>query len=418
MGFTSTHWRSGRWAWVLGGAVVCAVLVVALTAPRQGKTPKESRLSSPLSRGEREASAFPVAEGEGTGERQVAPWPTFRGDARQSGVAASHLPDRLDLLWSIEAGARVESTAAITGGRVFVGSDAGVLLCLDLSDGREKWRAKGEDAISAAPGVREGRVYVGDRAGVFHCFDAETGESLWSVKTEAEIISSANFSDGRILFGSYDNRLYCLTPEGRTAWTFETRAQVHCSPCIADGEAAIAGCEGLLRLIDIAKGEQTAQVELGSYVAAAPATDGKRFYVATYDGRMMAVDPAAGDIVWQVASEGGFPFYASPAVRGDVVVFAGRDGIVRALDAATGKERWRFRAKAKVDSSPVIVAERVFFGSNDGTLYEVALKDGVPRWTFAAGAPIVASPAVGEGRLVIGTQDGVIYCFGARGNTP
>ena len=138
--------------------------------------------------------------------------------------------------------------------------------------------------------------------------------------------------------------------------------------------------------------------------------------MATYDGRMICVDPVIEQVVWNVEPEGGFPFYASPAVAGERVIFAGRDGVVRGLNKADGREVWRFPTKGKVDSSPVIVGDRVFFGSSDGSLYAVALSDGRKRWSFAAGAAIVASPAVGEGRLVIGARDGAVYCFGVRGD--
>ena len=56
----------------------------------------------------------------------------------------------------------------------------------------------------------------------------------------------------------------------------------------------------------------------------------------------------------------------------------------------------------------------MFVGSFDGTLYAIDAETGRERWRFETGPPLVASPAVGGGSLVIGTDDGVIYCFGAR----
>ena len=60
-------------------------------------------------------------------------WPQFRGNSALTGVARSTLPDKPRLLWTYEAGESVESSAAIAGGTVYVGSQPGALLALDLS---------------------------------------------------------------------------------------------------------------------------------------------------------------------------------------------------------------------------------------------------------------------------------------------
>ena len=95
------------------------------------------------------------------GGAQTNGWLTFRGDAAQTGAARSPLADQLDLLWTYEAEDPVESTAAIADGTVYVGTDAGKLLALDLATGTLKWEYTAEDAIRAAPAVRDGRVFVG-----------------------------------------------------------------------------------------------------------------------------------------------------------------------------------------------------------------------------------------------------------------
>src|SRR5579862_1696133 len=45
----------------------------------------------------------------------AADWPVFRGNALQTGVASSELPEKLEILWKFEAG-EFEGTAAIAGG--------------------------------------------------------------------------------------------------------------------------------------------------------------------------------------------------------------------------------------------------------------------------------------------------------------
>ena len=65
----------------------------------------------------------------------TADWPMFRGSQALTGIAEGRLPDKLSLLWSAKTGGPVKSSAAIAGGKVFVGSDDGNLYAFDLARG-------------------------------------------------------------------------------------------------------------------------------------------------------------------------------------------------------------------------------------------------------------------------------------------
>jgi len=343
-------------------------------------------------------------------------WPTFRGDAAQSGfLAASELPGKPALLWTFETGSEIISTAAIVDGTVYVGTMDGELLALDLAGAKSpRWRYKAGGAIEAAPGVRDGRVFVGDAQGVFHVVDAQTGVGISTFETGAEIISSANFSPGGdVLFGSYDSRLYCLATAG-LRWKGETDAQVHGSPCVAGGKAYVAGCDGILRAFAVDTGKPCGTLEITGNLSASLAWSGGRLYLGTLSGEMLCVRDDLSKIVWRREIEDGPKIFAAAATDGERVIMAGGDGVVRCISAEDGSPLWTFKARDGVDSSPVIVGARVFFGSDDGNLYAVSLKDGKETWRFEAGSAIKASAAVGAGRLVIGTDDGAIYCFGSR----
>src|SRR5690349_8017882 len=66
-------------------------------------------------------------------------WPLFRGNALQTGVATTELPDQLKVRWKIHAQDSIEATAAIAGGVVYVPAMDEHLYALDLANGKEKW---------------------------------------------------------------------------------------------------------------------------------------------------------------------------------------------------------------------------------------------------------------------------------------
>ena len=141
-------------------------------------------------------------------------WPVFRGNMQQTGVAAAKLPDQLKVRWQFKAKDGIESTAAIAGGTVFIGSYDEHLHALDLKTGREKWKYKG--AVFKTPvAFRAGAVYAGDEDGIFHCVDAATGKNRWTFDAGAEVTSGASFAGEASCSARATRRSTAWTPLAR-----------------------------------------------------------------------------------------------------------------------------------------------------------------------------------------------------------
>lgn len=344
-------------------------------------------------------------------------WPMFRGNPRQTGVAGSTLPAELFVRWTYDAGDAACTTAAIANGRVFVGGDNGKLVALDLKTGRLKWRYESEDAIESSPTAVAGLVVFGDEVGVLRACDAETGALRWTFAAGGRIVSSANPVGERLVFGSYDGHLYCLRiKDGRLLWKYAgVEERIHGTPGVVGERVLVVGCDARLHVVNLADGSPVRKVALGSVSGAAAAIRGARVFLGCYGQQVLGINWQTGRVLWRFEDpERSFPFLSSAAVSDDLVIVGGRDKRLRALDPDTGRQRWQFATKGRIDSSPVIVGERVFVGSADGWLYAVEVSSGKEVWRFETGGSISASPAVGAGCLVIGTEEGVIYCFGDR----
>lgn len=341
-------------------------------------------------------------------------WSQFRGNHSLTGVSQSNVPTSLKQLWTYEAGESIESSAAIVGGTVFVGSQKGELVSLSLDNGSVYWKfSTGNPIAESSPAYGNGVVYIGDLGGWLNAINATDGKKLWAFKANGEIKSSPVVVGDRVLIGAYDEYLYCLsTRDGSVQWKFKTNGPVHSTPSIADGMAFIAGCDELFRAIRISTGKEVFNVSSGAYTGASPALrDGSAFY-GTFDNEVLGVNLTERKISWRYEHpQRKFPFYSSAAVTSARIVIGGRDKFVHGL-GLDGKSVWTFATRARVESSPAIAGGRVFVGSNDGRFYVLALNDGAKLWEFNAGAPLSASPAIANGRIVIGSQDGRLYCFG------
>jgi outer membrane protein assembly factor BamB len=341
-------------------------------------------------------------------------WSQFRGNPQLTGVSNSNIPNTVRLLWTYEAGESIESSAAIVGGTVYVGTQKGELLSLSLANGKLYWKYTIDAPIGeSSPSYSDGIVYVGDLSGWFHAVNARDGKKLWAFKTGSEIKSSPVVVGDRVLIGSYDQNLYCLsTRDGSVRWKVRTDGPVHSTPSVMDGVAYIAGCDEMFRGIRVADGRQVVQVSSGAYTGASPALRGGGAFYGTFDNEVLMVSLQDRRIIWRYQHpERKFPFYSSAAVVADLLVVGGRDKLVHGISSA-GKPLWTFATRARVESSPAIAGGRVFVGSNDGRFYVLNLNTGAKLWEFTAGAALSASPAIANGRVVIGAQDGRLYCFG------
>ena len=341
-------------------------------------------------------------------------WAQFRGNHSLTGVSNSNVPASLKQLWTYEAGESIESSAAIVGGTVFVGSQKGELVALSLENGSVYWKfSTGNPIGESSPAYGSGVVYIGDLGGWINALNASDGRKLWAFKTRGEIKSSPVVVGDRVLIGSYDEHLYCLSARnGAVLWEFKTNGPVHSTPGIADGMALIAGCDEMFRAIRISDGKEVFNVSSGAYTGASPALRAGSAFYGTFDNEVLGVNLAERNIAWRYEHpQRKFPFYSSAAVTSSRVVLGGRDKMVHGLTLA-GKAVWTFMTRARVESSPAIAGGRVYVGSNDGRFYVLGLSNGAKLWEFNAGAPLSASPAIANGRIVIGSQDGRLYCFG------
>jgi outer membrane protein assembly factor BamB len=106
--------------------------------------------------------------------------------------------------------------------------------------------------------------------------------------------------------------------------------------------------------------------------------------------------------------------HASPAIADGSLFVGSWDSYFYAIDAATGREKWRFKTGEDPDthnqvgirSSAAVVDGVVYFGCRDSHLYALDANTGQKKWAFAGnGSWVVSSPAVRDGKVYFVTSD-------------
>lgn len=314
------------------------------------------------------------------------------------GVAAAKLdPANGSVLWSVPGSASTrlaarDNTPSHAGGLVLaVASGSEVLEALDPASGTRRWRHELPDgarvvpvgarvlivapngnvaALDAATGATGWTKQIGGVGSVWTAGPGPSGEPVLYVSTTDGAGGSTQLSEVDPASGSVRRRvrvpgmlqpvgvarggLYLLDNDVRTATEavvrvdldthavhrvrlarplYETQATV--SP---EGVVYVFGTAGGLAAVGPVKEEW--RLETGAAVASRPVFAGGRVYLTAADGRLLAVDAAAGRPVGQTkpGAGGGQGTFAAtlpaPVVRDGRVYASTPDGTVFAVDAA------------------------------------------------------------------------------------
>lgn len=142
--------------------------------------------------------------------------------------------------------------------------------------------------------------------------------------------------------------------------------------------------------------------------------DGARIYAANVDGVVHALDAETGRQRWRRDTR--LRLSAGPVVGGSVVAVASSGGWVALLDAASGAEQWRAYVSGEVLAAPAIGGGRLFVRTVHGYLYAFSLATGQELWSVSQSMPRLSlrgtSAPVVQGQMVIcGFDNGRLIAY-------
>jgi polyvinyl alcohol dehydrogenase (cytochrome) len=374
--------------------------------------------------------------------------------AAQAGLTIDRVP-RLVLKWAFGFPDTTSAWAqpTVAGGRLFIGSQNGIVYSLDAASGCIAWTFAAEAGVRASvvigPGIRRNRrlvyaAYVADQQGIVYALNAATGALIWKRKVDDHPL--VRLTGSPTLFGG---RLYVPTssyeeggrPPGYACCTFRGAivALDARSGDVVWKTHTIAEPPHLIRAY--ADGTEV-WGPAGGAVWSAPTIDQKRrvIYVGvgnTYSGApqpttdaVLALDLGTGRIRWARQMNPGqrdvfgcrpgeincnerpgpdFDFGASPVLttmpNGREVILAGqKSGVAYALDPdKQGAQIWRYRAGAgsglggiqwgiASDGERAYIPVADIYNSTPGGLHAVSLPAGGRAWFTAPPPPVCGKP--------------------------
>jgi outer membrane protein assembly factor BamB/HEAT repeat protein len=339
-----------------------------------------------------------------------------------------------NIVWSVELGRETFGSPVVAGDTVYVGTDnarqmnpafgeeCGVLMAFRATDGAFLWQ---DLAPRVDRGLREfllpsttSTPYV-------------EGNRLYYVTAECQLrsLDTQGFRDGENS-GPYREEAFQENTAADIVWELDMGG-LGVFPHEASNSDVLP--LGDLLLVSTSNGQNEGHTRVPS--PRAPS--------------LIAVNKYSGEVVWRAIGAGDQVLHgqwSSPVaanVNGRMqVLFGGGDGWLRAYDAASGHEVWRFDGNPKdarwlprpgvlsrsaIIASPVFADGRVFIamgqspGHGDGPSFIYAISpngqgdvtESRLLWTSREVGRVVGTPIVKDGLLYVGDLAGTVYCLDA-----
>lgn len=131
------------------------------------------------------------------------------------------------------------------------------------------------------------------------------------------------------------------------------------------------------------------------------------------DGHFFAVDASTGKLKWKSTRK--LDWFTAPAIK-DGTLYLGSSGKFFAVDLVTQRELWSFDFPGRLGAhtTPLIINDLVYFGSLSGNFYALDRASGKPKWQFNAGRNGGwARPVFAAGKVISAQWGGSIYAWDA-----
>ncbi len=338
-----------------------------------------------------------------------------------------------NIVWSVELGSPTYGRPVVAGDTVYVGTDnsrhmnadfqeeSGVLMAFRATDGAFLWQ---DVSPRVERGLRE-FVLPSTTSGPY-----VDGNRLFYVTAECQLrsLDTQGFRDGENT-GPYRDEVFHDNAAADIAWELDMCSRLGVFPHEASNSDVLA--VGDLLMVSTSNGQNEGHMRVPS--PRAPS--------------LIAVDKHSGDVIWRAIGAGGQVLHgqwSSPVaanVNGRMLVlFGGGDGWLRAYDAASGHEVWRFDGNPKdarwlprpgvlsrsfIVASPVFADGRVFIamgqspghGNGPSLMYAISpngqgdVTASRLLWTSREVGRVVGTPIVKDGLLYVADLGGTVHCL-------
>lgn len=317
------------------------------------------------------------------------------------GVVHAMAADSGNTLWSAATAkpegnkaARFGGGVSVSGEHAFATNGLGDVVALNVADGTELWRKHPGGPLRGAPTLAGENLYVLTQDNQLFAMSQATGDVSWTASASLETqgvfgVAAPAYAQGTLIAGFSSGELNAYRFEnGRSLWSDV-----------------------------LSRSSMTTSVSSLSDIDAEPVIDQGRVYAVGQGGRMVAMDIATGNRMWEQNIAG----ISTPWVAGEWIFVVTDDARLMCLSRTSGKVRWisqlkRYKNAKKPKNpydwvGPVLAGGKLILANTRGELVFVSPADGSISSTMELKDPISLQPVVANNTLYVLDDKGRLTAF-------
>jgi len=243
------------------------------------------------------------------------------------------------LYWAKPLGKLSASSPAVTSNTVYATvlssghpRSPGRIVALNSTSGAIRWLRSLPSPSESSPMVDEGRVFIGSQSGLVYALNAHNGRVIWTYKAAGAVKASPTLSGGVLYFGDYSGHVQAISEQsGHLLWRSGSEGALlgsgtfYSTPAVLYGRVFLGNTDGRVYAYDASSGKLDWAVQTGAYVYASPAVTnapglGPTVYLGSYNGDFYAIDARSGHVSWKFNGHGRIS--GSATIIGHTVYFA------------------------------------------------------------------------------------------------
>jgi outer membrane protein assembly factor BamB len=266
-------------------------------------------------------------------------------------------------------------------------------------------------------------VYAAGHNGDVTALSSDTGRRVWSVRTRLPLSAGPEAAGGLVVLGSSDGDVIALdAASGAERWRKAVGSEVLARPLVVNNLVVIRTVDGRVEGLSAADGAQRWSVDesvprLTLRGTAPPVYADDRIIVGFDNGKVLAIDPRNGDVLWDTvvnAPSGRTELErladidAAPRIVGDDVYVVGFQGRMAMLALDSGQTWWARDASSYRGFA--LDEQNIYLTNADSVVVAMRRSDGAVQWEQdVLRRRGLTAPALDGQALVVGDFEGYLH---------
>jgi len=325
-------------------------------------------------------------------------------------------------VWSATVGDSSEDFLGLSPstweGTVYAAGAGGRVTALDADTGKKRWQVELEVPISGAVGVGPALVTVGTRDGEVIALERDSGALRWRTKVSSEILAPPAVGESIVVAVALDGRVHGLSSaDGKRLWSYaRTEPALSLrgagSPVLTANATLVGFASGRLAALRLQDGQPLweaavalprgrNEIERLVDVDVSPLVFRDAIYAASYQGRLVALNPGNGNILWSRDES----THSGVTSDGQNLYLTNDRGFVVAFDRRNGASLWRQEAlRGRRLNAPATYDDFVVVADYEGYVHWLSRQDGhfVARYRGVDAAVRGRTVVAGQTVFVVG----------------